>query len=60
MTSLYLAGTYAEIRNGGGRLNGLLVSERGTFDSDIPSRRQRQERLVDTIVPVARRERERE
>lgn len=57
MTSLYLAGTYAEIWNGGGRLDGLLVSKWGTFDSDVPSRSQRRQ-SVSKAVPKRERERE--
>lgn len=33
---LYIAGTYAEIWNGGGRLDGLLITNRGSFE-DVPS-----------------------
>lgn len=29
---LYIAGTYAEIWNGGGRLDGLLIRDRGSFE----------------------------
>lgn len=43
----------------GGRLDGLLVSERSTFDSDISGRRQRKKGLAASELSVARKERER-
>ena len=60
MSRIYIAATASEVQsNGGGRLDGVLTMNRGTFEN-LSSRAEWQADMAGTVPQVACRERERE